>query len=167
MLTCSLDRREGFTVSFPDGHPGESWEVGDQASLASLLRGGSLAPATDPSRRVTSLKVLDSGAYSFVPPETALDVPVLLNVTLNRALLFDGASGPLTFDKISASHLDEQLKQMDAAGLAETEEDARAGRHVKREFVDLRSNATYWVVPQGVTLQSQVRVCVLLFSFSD
>ena len=153
-----------FAVSFPDERLDETWEVGDQASLASLLRGGSLAPATAPSTRVTSLKVMDSGAYSFVPPDAALDVPMLHNVTLMRALLYDGASGPLTFDKISASHLDEQLKQTEAAGLAETEEDARAGRHVKREFADLRSNATYWVVPQGETLRSQVRVCaVFLF----
>ena len=136
-------------VSFPDRRPEQTWKVADQASLASLLRGGALAPATAPSERVTSLKVLDSGAYLFVPPEAALDVPLLHNVTLIRTLLYKGASGPLTFDAISASHLDEQIKQMEAAGLAETEDDARAKRHVKREFADLRSNATYWVVPQG------------------
>jgi hypothetical protein len=136
--------------------------VGDQASLASLLRGGSLAPATAPSKRVTSLKVMDSGAYSFVPPDAALDVPMLHNVTLMRALLYDGASGPLTYDTISASHLDEQIKQMEAAGLALTEDDARSGSHVKCEFTDLRSNATYWVVPQGETLRSQV--CAVFLS---
>ena len=158
MLTflCSTDVKV-LVVSFPGGRSDETWKVGDQASLASLLRGGSLAPAATPSERLTSLKVLDSGAYSFVPPEAAQDVPVLHNVTLAFDLMGEGTSEPLTFDSISASHLDETLRQVEALGLAETEIDARLRRNLKREFADLRSGATYWLVPlSGDTLHSQV-----------
>ena len=115
-----------LVVSFPGGRSDETWKVGDQASLASLLRGGSLAPAATPSERLTSLKVLDSGAYSFVPPEAAQDVAVLHNVTLAFDLMGEGTSEPLTYRSLSASHLDEKLRQVEALGLAETEEDARA-----------------------------------------
>ena len=146
-----------LVVSFPGGRSDEIWKVGVPASLASLLRGGSLAPATTPSERLTILKVLDSGAYSFVPPEAAQDVSVLHNVTLAFDLMGEGASEPVTFDSISASHLDETLRQVKALGLAETEIDARSRRNLKREFANLRSGATYWLVPlSGDTLHSQV-----------
>ena len=159
-----------LVVSFPDERSDETWKVGDQASLASLLCGGSLAPAAAPSERLTSLKVLDSGAYSFVPPEAAQDVPVtcpsrarhvpvpvLHHVTLAFDLMGEDASEPLTYRSLSASHLDEKLRQVEALGLAETEEDARARRSVICEFADLRSGATYWLVPlSGDTLHSQV-----------
>ena len=85
-----------LVVSFPGGRSDETWKVGDQASLASLLRGGSLAPSATPSERLTSLKVLDSGAYSFVPPEAAQDVPVLHNVTLAFDLIPLAAEHRLT-----------------------------------------------------------------------
>ena len=146
-----------LVVSFPDGRSDETWKVGDQALLASLLRGGSLAPAATPSERLTSLKVLNSGVYSFVLPEAAQDVSVLHNVTLAFDLMGEGAPEPLTFDSISASHLDETLRQVEALGLAETEIDTRLRRNLKREFADLRSGATYWLVPlSGDTLHSQV-----------
>ena len=158
MLTClcSTDVKV-LVVSFPGGRSDETWKVGDQASLASLLRGGSLAPAATPSERLTSLKVLDSGTYSFVPPEAAQDVPVLHNVTLAFDLMGEGTSEPLTYRSLSASHLDEKLRQVEALGLAETEEDACTRRSVICEFAELRSGATYWLVPlSGDTLHSQV-----------
>ena len=143
---CSTDVKV-LVVSFPGGRSDETWKVCDQASLASLLRGGSLAPAAAPSERLTSLVVLDSGAYSFVPPKAAQDVPVLHNMTFAFDLMGDGACKPVTFRSISASRLDETLRQVGALGLAETEEDARARRAVIREFAELRSGATYWLVP--------------------
>jgi hypothetical protein len=81
-------------------------------------------------------------------------------VTLAFDLMGEGASERVTFDSISASHLDETLRQVKALGLAETEIDARSRRNVKREFANLRSGATYWLVPLfGDTLHSQVCVC--------
>ena len=152
-----------LVVSFPGGRSDETWKVGDQASLASLLRGGSLAPVATPSERLTSLKVLDSGAYTFVPPEAALDVPMLHNVTLAFDLMGDGLTEPLTFDQISASHLDEILRQVEALGLAETMEYGRMRHSVKREFSALRSGAKYWLVPlAGETLRSQARTLHVL-----
>ena len=130
-----------LVVSFPGGRSDETWKVGDQASLASLLRGGALAPATTPCERLTNLKVLDSGAYSFVPPEAAQDVSVLHNVTLAFDLMGEGASERVTFDSISTSHLDETLRQVKALGLAETEIDARSRRNLKREFAQLQISA--------------------------
>ena len=148
-----------FAVSFPDERPDETWEVGDQASLASLLRGGSLAPATAPFKRVTSLKVMDSGAYSFVPPDAALDVPMLHNVTLAFDLMGDGTTQPMTYRSISSSHLDEKLRQVEALGLAETMEDALKRCAVICEFSELRSGAKYWLVPLAEeTLRSQARM---------
>jgi hypothetical protein len=147
-----------LVVSFPGGERSdETWKVGDQVSLASLLRGGSLAPAAAPNERLTSLKVLDSGAYFFVPPEAAQSVPVLHNVTLVCDLLGEGDSEPLKFDSISASHLDKTLRQVEALALAETKIDAQLRRKLKCEFADLRSDSTYWLVPvSGDTLHSQV-----------
>ena len=142
-----------LVVSFPGKREVETWKVGDQASLASLLRGGALAPAAAPNERVASLKVLDSGVYSFVPPEAALDVSLLYNLTLN----FLDASEALTFVSISSLHLDETLRQVGALGLAETENDARSRRNMRREFAELQSGSQYWLVPQsGETLRSQV-----------
>ena len=146
-----------LVVSFPGGRSDETWKVCDQASLASLLRGGSLAPAAAPSERLTDLTVLDSGTYTFMAQEAALDVPVLHNLTLAFDLM---GEEPLTYSSISASHLYETLWQVRALGLAKTEEDARARRSIICEFAQLRSGATYWLVPvSGDTRHSQVCIC--------
>ena len=158
-FSCSTDVKV-LVVSFPGERSDEIWEVCDQASLAALLHGGSLAPAATPSERLPSLVVLDSGAYTFVPPEDARDVPLLHNVTLAFDLMGEGTcKRPLTYRSISASRLDATLLLVGALGLAETEEDARTRRAVICEFADLRSGATYWLVPlSGNTLHSQVFV---------
>jgi hypothetical protein len=132
--------------------------VSDQPSLAALLRGGALAPVAALSDRLTSIKALDSGAYVFVPPEAALDMPLLHDVTLAFDLMADGTTKPLTYRSISASHLDEKLRQVEALGLAETMEDALERRALICEFSELRSGRTYWLVPLArETHRSQAR----------
>ena len=146
-------------VSFPDGRADETWRISDQSFLASQLRGGALAPVAAPNERLMSIKVLDSGSYVFVSPEAALDVPMLHDVTLAFDLMGDGLAEPLTFDKISAWHLDDTLGRVEALGLAETMEDGRMRRHVKREFSALHSGRKYWLVPLAEeTLRSQARL---------
>lgn len=150
-------------VFFPPGRASETWRVCDQAALAALLRGGSLAPAAAPHERVTALKALECGDYTFVPSEAAQGVPTLHNVTL----AFDPAGGrtsePLRFRKLRAAHLDDKLRQLEAVGLAESLEDARARRDLITEFSDMKSDTTYWLVPAEESLRSLVRSQVCCF----
>ena len=149
-----------LNVSFQAGRASETWAVREPGKLATLLRGGFLAPASAPNLRLSILEALDNGDYTFVPPEVPLDEPVLHNLTLRFDLMGEGVSEPLTFPSISASHLDELLRQNESNGLVETPDTAAdSPRIVKREFAQLRSGTTYWLVPLSTeTLRSKVRI---------
>ena len=150
-----------LNVSFQAGRASETWAVCEPGRLATLLRGGFLAPAGAPNLRLSNLQALDNGEYTFVPPEEPLNGESLLhNLTLRFDLMCEGAA-ELTFLSISASHLDELLRQNESSGLVETPDTVVGSpRVVKREFSDFRSNTTYFLVPLArETLHSRVCTC--------
>jgi hypothetical protein len=165
---------EGVELQMTVGSLVKRWaeqeKLGAAPSLVRLLLVSCGAPKPA-SADETKAQTLDSTSTlaeagvkgtAWLLAETEL---VLHNVTFNFDMLTDDdPPPPVTMKSLSASGLKELLRQFEAFALAPMSDEAAARRVVLREFDDLHSNSSYWLMPSDTdSLNKTVSACDCIF----